>query len=454
MSRSENFAVKYARIIVILTGSILALALLFFALFVHFDGKTNLSKREIEENLDTITDTGYSYACSYVADLGIKNFNQAKFRRLEAYYNAYYIYEMKSPLVMAKETVSRFLDRHYDTVNLSDTSAVTDKLLECYVLSTGDRFGVYRNKAQSKTHNEDLSGEFYGIGVTIRSSVKESITTVTIVEVTKDGPADKAGIKAGDLLIKIDGKDVSTLTSNGIAEAVRGKDGTTVRITVLRNGAEIECVATRGYVESRPVDYRILNDGKIGYIIIREFNEKTATKFSEALTAVKTAGVEGIVFDLRNNPGGLVSSAVDVISHFVPAGTDIISFHMKGYEKTTYTSKGYGSVDVPIVVVCNKDSASAAELFTAAMRDYNDMGLLDAIIVGEVTRKKGVMQNEYGLGDGSTITLTVSLYNPPSDVNYDGIGVRPDYEEEDSEALIDVAIEYLYSVYYTQGNAA
>jgi carboxyl-terminal processing protease len=174
----------------------------------------------------------------------------------------------------------------------------------------------------------------------------------------------------------------------------------------------------------------MISDGKIGYIRITGFKSNTAEQFIEAVNAIEDAGAEGVIFDLRSNPGGYLDAVVTMLSYLVPTDTKIVSFSngkapIHASEGTELEKKDH-TLSIPAAVLCNENSASAAELFTAAMRDYNDMGLLTATVIGTVTYKKGIMQSTIPFSNGASLTLTTALYNPPSDQNFHGVGVSPD----------------------------
>ena len=188
-------------------------------------------------------------------------------------------------------------------------------------------------------------------------------------------------------------------------------------------------------------------DGKIGFIEITSFKSNTDELFEEALTYMYSMNVEGIVFDVRNNPGGYLDSVLNVLDMMVGADTPLASYVDAGGREVVYESTGIGApLAVPAVVICNEYTASAGELFTAAMRDYNAMGILKARVVGVNTYGKGVMQTTYSFLDGASITLTSAFYNPPSGVNYDGVGVKPDKEispSDEGDAQLDGALKAL-----------
>jgi carboxyl-terminal processing protease len=265
--------------------------------------------------------------------------------------------------------------------------------------------------------------------------------TIMVNTVYPDSPAEKAGIKVGDYFYSVDGKTVEELGYTNAVNYVRGEIGTEVTLVMLLGEEYITVKAIRAEVEELNVVYDIDEENNIGYVQIVSFKDNTFAQFKKAIDSLEEAGVNGIIFDLRNNPGGYVDSVVSVISYLIPDGNPVMSYQYKGWAKTVLNTKDEGEdhvVDLPFVVICNQYTASAGEIFTAAIRDYRDKEMLTAKIVGVNTYGKGIMQRPYELGDGSTITMTIAYYNPPSGVNYNGVGITPDVIAE-SDSQLDTA---------------
>jgi carboxyl-terminal processing protease len=206
----------------------------------------------------------------------------------------------------------------------------------------------------------------------------------------------------------------------------------------------------RAKITETTVSYKTYSGGKVGYIRISSFKSNTDDQFVDAVNALELIGVEAIIFDLRNNGGGYLNSVCNMLSYLVPTNTEIASF--SNSKEPIYATDGKGSeheaegdhvLTVPAIVLCNEYSASASELFTAAMRDYNTMGLLSCTVMGKTTFKKGIMQSTLTFTDGSTLTLTTALYNPPSGTNFHGVGVAPDITLADGADYITEALRQL-----------
>ncbi len=396
-----------------------------------------LTREEIEANIAADSDKEYTYVSTYLERWGFGSFNPKKLRTVEIYFDGWYVYELPETRDLAKETAELFLKYFYDNLgDFEDKDAVTDALVRCYVKATGDPYAAYRTPDEFTEYGDDMSGEFVGIGVTVEHQFKDDMVTVTaakVIEVMDGGGAKDAGVKIGDLIVEVGGVSVEKLGYYGIVGAIRGEIGSSVTITVLRGTEKIKLTCERRSIVEKTVKYSMLSatDG-IGYIQITGFKANTYDQFKVAIDAMRKADVKGIVFDLRGNPGGYLDSICKVIAELVPDGVRISSYkYADGTEEfdlsESYDDRkdGDGYIDVPVAVLCDGNTASAGELFTAAMRDYDAMGVLDAVIIGEKTYGKGVMQSSFEMSDGSYLTFTMAFYNPPSGVNYDGVGISP-----------------------------
>lgn len=362
------------------------------------------------------------YAASHLSDYDVPDFDKAKMRSLERLFRDYFIEELPSPEEMAERTATLYFENYHEIIDTLDTVTVTDALLYCYVHATGDRFSVYRTAKENENYNTTMSGNFYGIGIAVRYDAEAK--TITVTEVYENGSAYEAGMKVGDLIVGVDGARFSEIGYEETVNRIRGEENTTVNVTVLRSGTELTFTATRREVVVETVSYSI-NEDKIGYIEISSFKDNTAEQFYEALTFMEESGAVGIIYDLRGNPGGYLHAVVDMLSYICPEDTTIVSFS-NGYAAPI---KDNNSIEFPLpsVVLCDEGTASAGELFTSAMRDFDETyGYFDVTLVGTTTYGKGIMQKPFYLGDGSTITMTVAYYNPPSGKNYNGKGIEPD----------------------------
>ena len=269
---------------------------------------------------------------------------------------------------------------------------------------------------------------------------------ITMVQIYKDSPAMKAGLKERDILFKVDGKDVSGRKLDEVVSDIKGKKGTKVELTVLR-GEEREKVTTtvvRDTIEVQTVEYEMMED-QIAYLAISEFDIVTYEQYKAALQDLEKQGMKGLVIDLRGNPGGSLDIVCEMLDLILPKGLLVYTEDKKG-EKQEYTSDADYEYDVPMTVLIDGSSASASEIFAGAVQDYER-----AEIVGTTSYGKGVVQSVYALKDGTCVKLTVAEYFTPKGRSINEKGITPDVEveyehnEADPEAdnQLDKAIEVL-----------
>ena len=245
--------------------------------------------------------------------------------------------------------------------------------------------------------------------------------TITVTDVYEDSPADKAGMKAGDILCQVDDKPVDGESLETVVSWVKGEKGTEVTLYVERDGEQLELTAVRDTIEMQTVEYEMKED-QIGYIAVSEFDEVTYDQFKEALDDLENQGMEGLVIDLRNNPGGNLDTVTDMLRLLLPEGT-IVSIKDKDGNSEELTCDGENEFTKPLAVLVNQYSASASEIFSAAIQDYGT-----GRIVGVTTYGKGVVQQLITLGDGTCLKLTIAEYFTPSGRSINGTGVEPDVE--------------------------
>ena len=245
----------------------------------------------------------------------------------------------------------------------------------------------------------------------------------------------------------MDGFSIDDLGAEAVINKIRGEVGKSVTVTVKRSGVAISFEMVRAPITEETVRLSYLEGGKIANIRITGFKDNTAKQFASAVLEAETSGAEAIIFDLRGNGGGYLKAVENMLSYLVPDGTPIASFTNGKAPLAATSGTDIEPEDhvltLPSAVIVNGNSASASELFTAALRDYTDMEIMDSTVVGSLTYKKGVMQSTYEYSDGSTLTLTISLYNPPSGVNFDGVGVSPDVAVNDGEDAVEIAVSIL-----------
>lgn len=441
MSMYCSSPLRKLRVAVIICCLILIIGILGYAFLTNKE-TTVLAKNEITDNVQTLggEDYGYTFVSSYLKKYGIGNINSYKMNAIESQLESDFYKELPEERQIAKDTALLFVEYYYDVIDLENKKEVTDALLKCFFSSIGDPYAFYRTEEEFAEFIGSLEGgrEFVGIGVLMNQE------TLEIQMVYPDSGAAEAGIKPRDVIYAVDGVTLEEASAEELVSMVAGEVDSTVKVTVRRGDELIEFTVTRRIISERTVLYDIDQD-KVGYIQITQFLQNTPAEFKEAVDHCEANGAVALIIDMRYNPGGLLASVVDVIDYLAPDSESrrIGSYTQNGHENVYYTKDGH-SVDLPIAVLCNEGTASAGELFTAAMRDYGKEGVLDTVIVGTTTYGKGVAQNSYSLYDMSGITYTIGYFNPPSDVNFDGIGVIPEYEVEevsDKDAPFECAKE-------------
>ncbi|HJC90271.1 MAG TPA: S41 family peptidase [Candidatus Mediterraneibacter excrementigallinarum] len=338
------------------------------------------------------------------------------------------------------DLINALIDRYYLYEDEVDADALVEGIYSGYASALGDPYTEYYDKEEAQALLENTNGEFSGIGATLTQASGD--TGVTIVNVYKDSPADKAGLKAGDILYQVDDHEVAGEDLETVVSWVKGETGTEVTLKVRRDGEELTVTAVRDTIEVQTVEYEMKEDN-IGYLSVSEFDKVTYDQFSEALDSLEEQGMEGLVIDLRNNPGGNLDTVTDMLRLLLPKGT-IVSIKDKDGNTEELTCDGEHEFTKPLAVLVNQYSASASEIFSGAVQDYGT-----GQIVGVTTYGKGVVQQLTDLGDGTYLKLTIAEYYTPSGRSINGIGVEPDveveykYDENDPAAdnQLDRAIE-------------
>lgn len=393
---------------------------------------------EIRAMVEAEEDRDKTYVIDYLKTWNFLPVTKSKFKGIEIIFRDYYVHgrQLPSGYELAKETVNLFLDYCYTHVDIQDEVKTTDALIVCYVEAVGDPYAVYRTAEEYDIYDSDMSGNYVGIGVTVQYDSLNNDYEIT--EVSEGSGAETAGILPGDRIIGVNDVYISESSEySEVLNSIRGEEGTSVVINIKRGQTEHRFSVTRKALVEKSIKSLII-DGNIGYIRITSFKENTHTQFRAAIDEFERAGVKGVIYDLRGNLGGYLNSVVEMLSYIVPEGTEIVSFSndyadpMKAKSEHTFT--------VPSVVICDGYTASAGELFAAAIRDFGTKGLLKARLVGTTTFGKGVMQSSKPFTDGSVITLTVAYYYPPlgEKYGYDGEGITPDKVVEAGEGDEDL----------------
>ncbi len=306
-------------------------------------------------------------------------------------------------------------------------------MLDGYMYALGDKYSVYHTAEEMQALTDESNGDLVGIGV--RVMMDDETGGIRILNVMHDSPALEAGLQVGDVIVKVGDLEVTADTYNTAVNDVAGEAGTELTVTILRNGETFERTLTRRLVRSEAV-FLEMQENNTALIRIYEFTGNAADDFIAAMEEAQKAGATGYVFDVRNNPGGDLGVIVKILDYLLPEGPIVRIIDASGEVVHTYTSDE-SEIQAPMVVLINENTASAAELFTSALLDYDK-----CVTVGQTTYGKGVMQNIITLPDGSGIRLTTHYYNPPYSENYNGVGIPADYElEMASSAIADPALD-------------
>ena len=313
----------------------------------------------------------------------------------------------------------------------ADGEAMEDAAAAAMVKATGDRWSYYIPASQYEAHKEQSENAYVGIGITIQQA--EDGSGFLIVMVNQNGPAQEAGIQVNDLLIAVEDQDVRVMTADQVRELIRGEAGTKVSLTVMRQGEHQTLAVERRRIESAVATGQMLTDG-IGLVKISNFDERCASESIAVIQKLQQEGAKKIIFDVRNNPGGYAEELVKLLDYLLPEGDLFRSVSYDGTEKVDTSDAD--CLDMPMAVLINGSSYSAAEFFAAALQEYQA-----AAIVGEPTVGKGVYQTTISLGDGSAVALSTGKYFTPKGNSLTDVGVIPDVR-------VDVDEETAEKIYY------
>ena len=328
-------------------------------------------------------------------------------------------------LQVLEDTISKYYLEEVDEETLK--KGVYEGLLG----SLGDPYSVYYSQEELQELQDKTEGIYYGIGAYVGMDTDKMLPRLTgIIDGT---PAQESGLRAGDWIYKVDGEEIQGEELSQVVSRIKGEEGTTVHLTLIREGESdyLEVDVVRRKVESPTVEQKML-DERIGYIQITEFDTVTLDQFTEALAVCRGSGMQGLILDLRGNPGGNLTTVCDIAREILPEGL-IVYTEDKNGKRTEYSSDGEKQMQEELVVLVDSGSASASEILAGAVKDYG-IGTL----VGTTTFGKGIVQRIITLSDGSAVKLTVSNYYTPNGNNIHKVGVSPDVEEPfDAEAYYE-----------------
>lgn len=298
-----------------------------------------------------------------------------------------------------------------------------------------DPYSQYYTKEEFKRLQEQTSGSYVGIGVVIGPTSDDEL--ITVVSPIEGSPAEKSGIKSGDKIIKVDGKEVTSKDMDKAMSLIKGKAGTDAKLTIKRGSKTFDISVKREEIVMKTIDPSVL-DNDIGYIKISSFDEHTYVDFKKGLDDLNKKNIEGLVIDLRDNPGGLLNICNDIASEILPKGDTIVSVKDNSGKSQSLKSKNNRQLDIPIAILINEGSASASEILTGAIVD-NKRG----VAIGTTTFGKGLVQTVRGLNDGTGYKLTTAQYYTPSGDYINEKGIKPNIEEKDESKQLDVALDWI-----------
>ena len=296
-----------------------------------------------------------------------------------------------------------------------DQTAIEDAAAGAMIAALGDRWSYYIPADEFAAYMEQMNNAYVGIGVTVMLGEDGNIQ---VVEVVSGGPAEEAGILANDQIIAVDGQSVSGMDLNDSKTLIQGEENTTVEITVKRDDGEHTFTVTRRTIATPVVESQML-EGNIGFIAIANFNSNCAKETIAAIESLRSQGAQKLIFDVRNNPGGYAAELVEVLDYLLPEGKLFTTVDYTGKEHTDMSDAA--CLEIPMAVLVNGNSYSAAEFFAAAMAEYDA-----AVVVGEKTSGKGYFQTTFRLPDGSAVGLSIGKYFTPKGVSLEKVGITPD----------------------------
>lgn len=323
-----------------------------------------------------------------------------------------------------------------------DKDEMADNIYKAVMSSLDDPYSKYYTAEEYKELSASTEGVYYGIGATVTLN---DDGYVRIVQTQEGSPAEEAGILAEDVITEVAGENVKGMKLDDIVSRMKGEEGTSVTLTIVRGDENLKIDVTRRKIDSVLVTGKML-DNNIGYIAISQFEGVTLEQFNNAFDDLKEQGMQGLIIDVRGNPGGRLDTVTDILDRLLPEGL-IVYMQDKNGKREEIRSDEECDLDVPCAVLVNGNSASASEVFSGALQDYGLAG-----IIGTQTFGKGIVQSIYKLDDGSAVKLTTQDYYTPNGNNIHGIGITPDevveldedaYKQDGTDTQLDAAVRYI-----------
>lgn len=325
--------------------------------------------------------------------------------------------------------IKQYIDKYF--MEDVDNDILTEGMYKGMLESLNDPYSVYYTKDEVESLKQSSEGEYVGLGISVTQNNETKVITVT--KVYDNSPAKDAGIESGDTIYSINDNVLTDETLDELLVDIKGEEGKEVKMQLKRGEETIDADMKLREVLIDVVSYEMLEDN-IGYIIIDQFTGTSTEQVEEAINDLKSQGMERIIVDLRDNPGGQLECIQAILNYFLPKDKLLLYSETKDGEQERYYTENDGLItDMPLCVLVNENSASASEVFAGVVKCY-DRGKL----VGTKTFGKGIMQSTFGLSDGTAIKLTIGKYYLPDDSNIHGIGIEPDYEVKLPEDVTNV----------------
>ncbi|AMW33484.1 S41 family peptidase [Fervidobacterium islandicum] len=342
------------------------------------------------------------------------------------------------------ETLYRINYFYYDIKNVKFDKLI-DSAIDGMVKGLGDDFSYYYPPSQMTEQQIEMEGQYGGLGIEVTYDSENR--AVKVVSPMYGTPAWRAGLQAGDLIIGIDDQPVSEMEYMEAVNKMRGKPGTSVKLTIKRGNNIIEVTIVREIIQIIPVKSGITeyNKTKIGYVLITKFNEPVPSELQKALRKLYDQKIDALILDLRNNPGGLLDVAINVANQFLDAGKIIVSVKDRDGKITErYISEGNNYPKVPMAVLVNNGSASASEIVAGALKENNR-----AVLIGQKTFGKGSVQRGFPLSNGGTVFLMIAHYLTPSGKDIHKVGIEPNLKVEETQGATNTTVRKMDAKTYT-----
>lgn len=409
---------------------------------------------ELEENQQTVKKSGFGRGLIFGVIVGLSIAILAGVVLLNVFYHKGFVHIGVNGEIYVQDTATtedegigseveaklNAIDSLMDLFYMEDVDTDTAKemIYKAYLASYGDKYTVYYTPDEYQSLVESTTGKFYGIGAVCQ---KSDDGAVLVIDAYEDAPAYAAGLRNGDKITTVDGTDITGMDLSSAVALIKGEKGTSVHLDAVRDDAAFSVDVVRDEIKTQTVEYE-MRENQIGYLSVSQFEDVTTQQYKDALQVLEDEGMQALVIDLRDNPGGVLDTVVKMLDYTLPDGLIVYTENKSG-KRTEYKGTGGHELDIPIAVLVNGNSASASEIFAGAMQDY-DKGE----IIGTQTFGKGIVQTIKPLTDGSAVKLTTAKYYTPNGQNIHGQGVTPDIAveqgtDENEDTQWNTAVEYL-----------